>query len=50
MDINGTPINENKSITSILDQDSVGQVITLTVNRSGKTISIKVTLGTAPTS
>jgi serine protease Do len=48
--INGTPINENNSLTSILDQDSVGQVVTLTVNRAGKTISIKVTLGVAPTS
>ena len=48
--IDGTPINENNSLTSILDQDSVGQVVTLTVNRAGKTISIKVTLGVAPTS
>ncbi len=48
--INGTQINESNSLTSILDQDSVGQVITLSVNRAGKTISIKVTLGTAPTS
>jgi S1-C subfamily serine protease len=48
--IDGTPINESNSLTSILDQDSVGQVVTLTVNRGGKTISIKVTLGVAPTS
>jgi serine protease Do len=48
--IDGTPINESNSLTSILDQDSVGQVVTLTVNRSGKTISIKVTLSVAPTS
>ncbi len=48
--VNGTPINENNDLTSILDQDSVGQTVTLTVNRAGKTISIKATLGTAPTS
>ena len=47
--IDGIPINESNSITSILDKDSVAQVVTLTVNRGGKTISIKVTLGSAPT-
>jgi serine protease Do len=47
--IDGTAINENTSLTSVLDQDSVGQVVTLSVIRSGKTMSIKVTLGAAPT-
>jgi serine protease Do len=48
--IDGTAINENTSLTSVLDQDSVGQVVTLTIIRGGKTQSIKVTLGAAPTS
>jgi serine protease Do len=48
--IDGTAINENTSLTSILDQDSIGQKVTLTVIRNGKTISVDATLGTAPTS
>jgi serine protease Do len=48
--IDGTVLNENNSLTSILDQDSVGQSVTLTVIRNGKTISVPITLGTAPTS
>jgi hypothetical protein len=34
----------------IIDQEAPGNQVTLTINRSGKTITIKVTLGTAPTS
>lgn len=48
--IDGTAINENTSLTSILDQDKVGQTVTLNVIRGGKTLSIKATLGAAPTS
>lgn len=46
--INGTAINQNTSLTSIIDQESVGNQVTLTVNRSGKTITVKVTLAAAP--
>jgi len=48
--IDSKAINENNSLTSILDQDSVGQTVNLTVIRNSKTISIQATLGTAPTS
>jgi S1-C subfamily serine protease len=48
--INGQAINQNTSLTSIIDQEAPGNQVTLTINRSGKTITIKVTLGTAPTS
>lgn len=48
--INGQTINQNTSLTSIIDQEAPGDQVTLTINRSGKTITIKVTLGTAPTS
>jgi len=47
--VNGTNINETNSLTSILDQQTVGATISLTVIRSGKTINIKVTLGSVPT-
>ncbi len=47
--IDGTTIDENTSLTSILDKDQVGQTVTLTIVRSGKTQSIKATLGAAPT-
>jgi len=48
--IDGQQLNQNTSLTSVIDKDSVGQVVTLTVERSGKTLSIKVTLGNVPTS
>jgi S1-C subfamily serine protease len=47
--INGTAINQNTSLTSIIDQQSVGSTVTLTINRSGKTITLKATLAAAPT-
>lgn len=48
--IDGTAINQTTSLTSLLDKDQPGQTINLTVVRQGKTITIKATLGTAPTS
>jgi serine protease Do len=47
--INGTAINQQNSLTSILDQQSVGSQVTLSIIRNGKHLSITVTLGTAPT-
>lgn len=47
--INGQAINQTTSLTSIIDQESPGNQVTLTINRSGKTITLNVTLGTAPT-
>lgn len=48
--VNSKAINETTSLTSILDQLSVGQKVSLTVVRNSKTITISATLGTAPTS
>lgn len=48
--VNGTAINQSTSLTSIIDKLGVGDKVTLTVVRSGKTISVMATLGAAPTS
>ena len=47
--INGTSIDENTSLTSLLGKQSSGDEVTLTVQRGDKQITIKATLGTAPT-
>jgi len=47
--IDGTTINQTTSLTSLLDKDQPGQTVTLTVVRQGKTVTVKVALGTAPT-
>ncbi len=47
--VNGTAVDQNNSLTALLSQHSVGDKITLTVVRDGKTMSIDVTLGAAPT-
>lgn len=47
--IDGTAINQTTSITSLLDKHKVGDKVTLTIVRGGKTIHINVTLGAAPT-
>lgn len=46
--IDGITIDQGTSLTSILDKDQVGQTVTLTVLRQGKTSTIKVVLGAAP--
>ncbi|HEY8999375.1 MAG TPA: trypsin-like peptidase domain-containing protein [Candidatus Saccharimonadales bacterium] len=48
--VNGTAVNQSTSLTSIIDKLSVGDKVTLTVVRSGKTVSVTATLGSAPTS
>ncbi len=47
--VNGVSINQSTSLTSIIDQQTVGNTVNLTINRSGKTMNIKVVLGVAPT-
>ena len=47
--INGQEINQTTSLTSIIDQQSPGDQVTLTINRNGKTVTLKATLSTAPT-
>lgn len=46
--IDNTSIDQNNSLTSIIDKDQVGQTVTLTVVRSGRTMTIRVMLGAAP--
>ncbi|GAC1392736.1 MAG: trypsin-like peptidase domain-containing protein [Candidatus Saccharimonadales bacterium] len=48
--INGTTIDENNSLTSLIGRFSVGDEVTLTIVRDGKEQSIKVQLEAQPTS
>jgi S1-C subfamily serine protease len=48
--VNSTPINQQHSLTSVLDQQTVGSQVTLTIIRGGKQMGLTVTLGSAPTS
>ena len=48
--VGGTAINQNTSLVSLLDKHKVGDSITLTIVRGGKTITKSVTLEAAPTS
>jgi serine protease Do len=47
--LNGTPINQQNSLISLLDQQSVSSQVSLTIIRNGKQINVNVTLGSAPT-
>lgn len=47
--IDGTAIDENNSLTSLIGRKSVGDEVTLTVIRDGKEQTIKVKLEAAPT-
>lgn len=42
--VDGVALDENKTLTSQLGSHSVGDTVTLTVNRDGKDITVKVTL------
>lgn len=46
--VDGTSIDQSTSLTSLIDKDQVGQSVTLTVLRNGKTITVKATLGAEP--
>lgn len=48
--IDGTDINQNTSLVSVLGKHKVGDTVSLTIVRDGKTISKSVTLEAAPTS
>jgi S1-C subfamily serine protease len=48
--LGGTTVDQNHSLTGLLDQHQPGDKVTLTIIRSGKTITKDVTLGTQPTS
>jgi len=47
--VNGQAINQDNSLTGVLDKQAVGAKVTLTVIRGGKQITLTATLGTAPT-
>lgn len=48
--VNDQPIDENNSLTSVLGRFKVGEKITLTVVRDGKTITLDSSLAAAPES
>jgi serine protease Do len=48
--IEGKAVNQTTSITSLIDKHKVGDKVTLTIVRGSKTLTLDVTLGSAPTS
>jgi S1-C subfamily serine protease len=46
--VNDTAVDQNNSLTSLIDQYQVGDKITLTIIRGGKTITTQVTLAAEP--
>lgn len=48
--VDGMNVDASHGLTSLLDQHSVGDSVTLTVIRNGKTITAQVTLSSAPSS
>jgi len=48
--VDGTAINQTSSLTALLDKHKVGDQVSLTLVRDGKTVTKDVTLGSAPTS
>lgn len=48
--VDNQAIDQNHSLTSVLDKHKVGDKVSLTIVRDGKTQTIDVTLGSAPTS
>ena len=47
--IDDVAVDENNSLTSILGRHSVGDKVTLTINRDGKEQKLTATLEAAPT-
>jgi serine protease Do len=48
--VNNVAINDKTSLTSALSRFKVGDKVTLTVVRDGKTITLHATIGQAPNS
>jgi S1-C subfamily serine protease len=48
--VDGTNIDANHSLTSLLEQHSVGDQVTLSILRNGKQLSVQAQLGQAPSS
>ena len=49
-EVNGSTINMNNTLTSLVDNYSVGTNVNLKVIRNGKTISVPITVGSMPLS
>ncbi len=49
-EVNGSTINMNNTLTSLVDNYSVGTNVTLKVIRNGKTLSVPITVGSMPLS
>jgi len=47
--VDSTAIDANNNLSSVLGRYQVGDTVTLTIARGGKTITVKVTLAAAPT-
>ncbi len=48
LEVNGTKVDSTNTLISLINQYSVGDTITLKVERAGKTLDIPVTLGDRP--
>lgn len=48
--VNGSNVTTSQGLTSLLNKHKPGDTVTLSIIRSGKTLTIKVTLGSAPSS
>jgi serine protease Do len=48
--VNDTAIDASNSLTALLDRHTIGETVTLTLIRGGKTISVQATLVAAPSS
>jgi S1-C subfamily serine protease len=46
--VDGTALNANNDLGDIIDQHSVGDVLTLVINRNGKQITLQATLAQRP--
>jgi serine protease Do len=46
--VDNTPINSENDLGTVIDQYSVGDAVTLTINRAGKTITLQATLVARP--
>jgi serine protease Do len=46
--VGGTSVNDSNSLQSLIESHKPGQKVQVTINRSGKTMTLEVTLGSAP--
>ena len=48
--LDGKPVTQEEDVIGILDQKNVGDTVSLVVDRSGKSLTFKVTLAKRPAS